>query len=149
MIKKKELEYEYSKLFKKMWWTKMEEIKAVEVMKYMWWSYEDYLNTPIDIVSKLENTDTEESNSEDTIVPFQVAYAVSIHKVQWLEYDSVKIIISDEIWEKITHNIFYTAITRARENLTIYRSPQTSKKILDSLVVSDCNRDANILKEKL
>lgn len=100
-------------------------------------------------VSKLENTDTEESNSEDTIVPFQVAYAVSIHKAQWLEYDSVKIIISDEIWEKITHNIFYTAITRARENLTIYRSPQTSKKILDSLVVGDCNRDANILKEKL
>jgi hypothetical protein len=53
MIKKKELEYEYSKLFKKMWWTKMEEIKAVEVMKYMWWSYEDYLNTPIDIIDTI------------------------------------------------------------------------------------------------
>lgn len=28
-----------------------------------------------------------------TIIPFQIAYAVSIHKAQGLEYNSVKIII--------------------------------------------------------
>ena len=53
MIKKKELEYEYSKIFKKMWWTNNPDILAVEVMKYMWWSYEDYLNTPYDLIQAI------------------------------------------------------------------------------------------------
>ena len=53
MIKKKELEYEYSKIFKKMWWTNNSDILAVEVMKYMWWSYEDYLNTPYDLIQAI------------------------------------------------------------------------------------------------
>ena len=53
MIKKKELEYEYSKIFKKMWWTNNPEILTVEVMKYMWWSYEDYLNTPYDLIQAI------------------------------------------------------------------------------------------------
>lgn len=52
----------------------------------------------------------------DEVVPFQVAYAISIHKAQGLEYNSVKVIVTNEIEELITHNIFYTAITRARKN---------------------------------
>ena len=47
------------------------------------------------------------------VVPFQLAYAVSIHKAQGLEYDSVKIVIPDSISERVTHGVFYTAITRA------------------------------------
>ena len=54
------------------------------------------------------------------LVPFQIAYAVSIHKAQGLEYNSVKIVITNEVEEKITHNIFYTAITRAKEKLKIF-----------------------------
>ena len=46
-----------------------------------------------------------------TIIPFQIAYAVSIHKAQGLEYNSVKIIIPSYNAEKISHSIFYTAIT--------------------------------------
>ena len=53
MIKKKELEYKYSKIFKKMWGTNNPEILTVEVMKYMWWSYEDYLNTPYDLIQAI------------------------------------------------------------------------------------------------
>ena len=48
--KKKELSYEYSKLFGGMGGTNLEEIQAVEVMKYMRRSYEDYLNTPLEIL---------------------------------------------------------------------------------------------------
>ena len=66
-----------------------------------------------------KNTD-EDDDSSDAVVPFQVAYAVSIHKAQGLEYDSVKIVISNEVEEMISHNIFYTAITRAKEKLKIY-----------------------------
>jgi len=53
LIKKKELEYEYSKIFKKMWGTNNQDILAVEVMKYMWRSYEEYMNTPYDILQTI------------------------------------------------------------------------------------------------
>ena len=33
-----------------MWWSSNEDILAVEIMKYMWWSYDDYLNTPYNII---------------------------------------------------------------------------------------------------
>ena len=59
-----------------------------------------------------------------TSVPFQVAYAVSIHKAQGLECDSVKIVITDANEDDITHSIFYTAITRAREKLKIFWTPE-------------------------
>ncbi len=83
-------------------------------------------------VNKLKSTD-EDDDSSRAVVPFQIAYAVSIHKAQGLEYNSVKVVITDETEEMITHNIFYTAITRAKEELKIYWTPGTEKKILDNL----------------
>lgn len=53
-------------------------------------------------------------------IPFQLAYSVSIHKVQGLEYNSVKVVISSSNSEQISHGIFYTAITRAKEKLKIF-----------------------------
>lgn len=69
-----------------------------------------------------------EDDRERTIVPFQLAYAVSIHKAQGLEYKSVKVIIPSSNAEKITYGIFYTAITRAKEQLKIYWSSETMQK---------------------
>ena len=45
--------YEYSKVFKKMWWTDNQIILAVEIMKYMWWNYREYLSTPYDIIQAI------------------------------------------------------------------------------------------------
>lgn len=81
----------------------------------------DVLDEPFDEVStvrfsvyKTRSTDEDDDGTTaKTIVHFQIAYAVSIHKAQSLEYSSVKIVINDEVDELITHNIFYTAITRA------------------------------------
>ena len=67
-----------------------------------------------------------------TIIPFQIAYAVSIHKAHGLEYNSVKIIIPSYNAEKISHSIFYTAITRAKEKLKIFWSAETMKAIVES-----------------
>ncbi|MGP1528384.1 MAG: ATP-dependent DNA helicase [Campylobacter sp.] len=86
-------------------------------------------------------------NNEESTVPFYVAYAISIHKAQGLEYDSVKIVISNEVDEMITHNIFYTAITRAKKNLKIYYSAEVEKKILESFKKVDTKKDINIFKE--
>ena len=76
---------------------------------------------------------------------FQVAYAVSIHKAQGLEYKSVKIVITNEVEELITHNIFYTAITRAKETFKIYWSPETEKKILEGFTLRNYQKDAALL----
>lgn len=95
-------------------------------------------------VDKHKGTD-DDDDSSDAIVPFQVAYAVSIHKAQGLEYKSVKIVITNEVEELITHNIFYTAITRAKEDLKIYWTPETEKKILEGLSLKNYKKDAALL----
>ncbi|MEU7713292.1 C-terminal helicase domain-containing protein [Micromonospora chalcea] len=63
-----------------------------------------------------DTSDTDD-DSLNTAVPFQVAYAVSIHKAQGLEYDSVKIVTTDANEDDITHSIFYTAGTRGPTDL--------------------------------
>lgn len=99
-------------------------------------------------VNKYKSTDDDDDGSSDTNVPFQVAYAVSIHKAQGLEYSSVKVVITDEIEEMVTHNIFYTAITRAKEKLKIYWTPETEHKILTGLKKRNDSKDASLLKSK-
>jgi energy-coupling factor transporter ATP-binding protein EcfA2 len=96
-------------------------------------------------VNKFKSTD-EDDNSSDDVVPFQVAYAVSIHKAQGLEYNSVKVVISNEVEERITHSIFYTAITRAKEKLKIYWSPETQKYVLENMKRRDNRRDVGLLR---
>jgi ATP-dependent exoDNAse (exonuclease V) alpha subunit len=98
-------------------------------------------------VNKLPNTD-EDDEFSSALVPFQVAYAVSIHKAQGLEYDSVKVIITDEIEEMVSHNIFYTAITRAKEKLKIYWTPETEKKILGHLQHKFSKKDVHLVQAK-
>lgn len=95
-------------------------------------------------VNERETSD-EDDDSLDTTVPFQVAYAVSIHKAQGLEYDSVKIVITDANEDHITHNIFYTAVTRAREHLRIFWSPETQQRVLQRLQHSTNSKDVILL----
>jgi len=98
-------------------------------------------------INKLESTDEDETSSR-AVVPFQVAYAVSMHKAQGLEYRSVKVVITDETEERITHNIFYTTITRAKENLKIFWSPETEKEVLANLETKFNKKDVQLLKLK-
>ncbi|NKY05308.1 AAA family ATPase, partial [Gordonia polyisoprenivorans] len=85
----------------------------------------------------------EDDDVVETLVPFQVAYAVSIHKAQGLEYDSVKVVITDANEERISHSIFYTAITRARRQLRVFWTPETQQRILSRLTVSENTKDEN------
>ena len=98
-------------------------------------------------VNKFKSTDEDDDDNNSTIVPFQIAYAVSIHKAQGLEYDSVKIVITNEAEERITHNIFYTAITRTKNKLKIYWSPETEKSILERFKNTNSNKDAYLLAQ--
>lgn len=93
------------------------------------------------------DNDGREKNSRE-VVPFQVAYAISIHKAQGLEYNSVKVVVTNEIEEQITHNIFYTAITRACKNLKIYWTPETQHKVLTEMKPLSCKSDAFVISNK-
>lgn len=97
-------------------------------------------------VHKTESADEDDDGSSRSVVPFQVAYAVSIHKAQGLEYDSVKIVVTDEIDELMTHNIFYTAITRARNKLKIYWTPEVEQKVMGSIKPKNSNKEIALLK---
>lgn len=91
-----------------------------------------------------------EEDAKKTIIPFQLAYAVSIHKAQGLEYDSVKVVIPSINTEKITKGVFYTAITRTKKKLTIYWSSETMEKIVSSFSSEHSGfKSLQIIKEKL
>lgn len=94
------------------------------------------------------DTSDDDDDSLNTTVPFQVAYAVSIHKAQGLEYDSVKIVITDANEEDITHSIFYTAVTRARAHLRIFWTPETQQNVLQRLHRSTNTKDVALLASR-
>lgn len=90
----------------------------------------------------------DDDDSTNTMVPFQVAYAVSIHKAQGLEYDSVKVVITNANEDAITHNIFYTAVTRARDSLRIFWTPETENAVLRGLKRDVNTKDVALLARR-
>lgn len=121
------------------------------------------LNTPINYeVVNIENNKTlirffvnnfkdtnDDENEYGHIIPFNLAYAISIHKAQGLEYESVKIIITSNVEDKITKNILYTAITRTKKYLKIFWSSESQTKIFNQIKKRKNSRDISILRKKL
>lgn len=109
---------------------------------------EDVTRIGFDVIAYEE--EMTEENRQKTIVPFQLAYAVSIHKAQGLEYKSVKVVIPSCNAEKISHGIFYTAITRAKEKLKIYWSSETMQEVVAGFSVDKSKQKSlAIIKGKL
>ena len=126
----------------------------------------DIRNTDLELIQSLEHssivrftvydpqdsyTDDESENSHIiSIVPFQLAYAVSIHKAQGLEYNSIKVIIPSSNTERITHGVFYTAITRAKSKLKIVWSSDTMQAVINGFYKEDKeNKSLLFVKELL
>lgn len=116
-------------------------------------TYVDLIETRIssslirfEINKEFENDDDDED--KNNIVPFNIAYALSIHKAQGLEYNSVKVVLTNDVEKLITSNIFYTAITRAKKYLKIFWTAETEKYIIDQLNQKVNNRDFYIFENK-
>lgn len=102
-----------------------------------------------DISIKIDQLfDSDEDEKYSKLVPFQLAYAVTIHKAQGLEYEYVKVVISEELGEKITHDIFYTAITRATKNLEIFRTKTTQTNVINRICEKRSGKDISIFSNK-
>ncbi len=100
-------------------------------------------------VRNFKDTNDDDDARNEFIIPFNLAYAVSIHKAQGLEYNSVKIIITSNVEDEITKNIFYTAITRAKKYLKIFWSAESQIKIFDNMKKRNNTKDVAILKNKI
>lgn len=99
-------------------------------------------------VFDLPGNSDEDDDSYNTLVPFQVAYAVSIHKAQGLEYESVKVVVTDANEDDVSHSIFYTAVTRARRYLKIFWTPETQQSVLKKLDRKTNSKDVHLLKTR-
>ena len=82
-------------------------------------------------------------------MPFQLAYAMSIHKAQGLEFEKVKIVITSDTEEYISKNIFYTAITRAKKKLEIFWDPEVPAKLFKNMIEESKSSisDAEVFKK--
>jgi len=92
-----------------------------------------------------DDASDDDDDALHTVVPFQVAYAVSIHKAQGLEYNSVKIVVTNANEDDLTHSVFYTAITRTRQHLRIFWTPETQRKVLAQLRHVAYAKDVHLL----
>lgn len=110
--------------------------------------YVDSSTIKLTVVQRANNDDDDTEEHKSSVVPFQVAYAISIHKAQGLEYDRVRLVITDSNAEQITHNIFYTAITRTKRDLKIYWSAEVQRRIIDSFKEKPVNKDLSLLRAR-
>lgn len=100
-------------------------------------------------VDACPDTDGDIPMKSTAAIPFCVAYAVSIHKAQGLEYDSVKIVVSRENQNQLSPDVLYTAITRARKELSVFWSPETEKRVVERMKKADMGRDINFITQML
>lgn len=75
---------------------------------------------------------------------YKPAYAITIHKSQGSEYNSVIIMLSDYINPVLTKELLYTGVTRARQNLLVI----SSNEVLDYCIENSIKRSSG-LREKL
>ena len=57
--------------------------------------------------------------SQEELRQLQLGYATTVHKAQGSEYRAVVLVLSAQHWLLLGRNLFYTAVTRAREVLCI------------------------------
>lgn len=122
-----------------------DEVKGLETLEYS----EEKDTTLVRFFVRFFKDTNDDDNDFEHIIPFNLAYAFSIHKAQGLEYKSVKIVITSNMEDRITKNIFYTAITRAKEKLKIYWSSESQTKIFDNFKKRVNSKDISILRTKL
>ena len=90
------------------------------------------------------------SDGAQYVIPFQLAYAISIHKAQGLEFNSVKLVVTARTVKQYTPSIFYTAITRARKSVRIFWNPMVENLMLQHLSACQKNdSDKGILEQIL
>ncbi len=69
------------------------------------------------------------------IVDYETSYIGTVHKSQGSEFDSVSIVIPEGSEKLLTREILYTALTRARESVTLYSMDEEIKTAVKRSIV--------------
>lgn len=70
----------------------------------------------------------------------ETAYAMTIHKSQGSEFTKIAIMLPKEYTPLLTRSLLYTAVTRAKQQVTLY----SSQMILDKTIHSQMNRQSGL-----
>jgi len=95
----------------------------------------EVFNGSIGYIDHIENnkvsTNFENNIFTNKLSNFDLAYAITIHKSQGSEYDTVIIVLSDQFMLDV--NLFYTAVTRAKNNVLILAREGLIKKAVTTI----------------
>ena len=75
-------------------------------------------------IACFESTDGVKEIATARLPDHTTAFAMSIHKSQGSEYQSVAIVLPDAGHRMLTRELLYTAVTRARESILLYASEE-------------------------
>ena len=79
--------------------------------------------------------------------PCETAFAMSVHKSQGSEFDRVAVLLPDKISPVLSRELLYTAVTRARQSVTIYSAAEVVEQTIGRpLLRSSGLRDAILRK---
>ncbi|WP_392553176.1 exodeoxyribonuclease V subunit alpha [Orbus wheelerorum] len=70
----------------------------------------------------------------------ETAYAMTIHKSQGSEFEHVAVILPNQHSPLLTRSLLYTAVTRAKQTISLY----SSKTILEKTISSKINRQSGL-----
>lgn len=77
-----------------------------------------------------------------TLSDIELAYAVTVHKAQGCEFDSVAVVLGNMNYKLSNKKLLYTAVTRGRNKVTIIDSGDRLRKMLSS--EADCSRKTSL-----
>ncbi len=66
----------------------------------------------------------------DELRQIQLGYATTVHKAQGSEYRGVVLVLSPQHWMLLQRNLLYTAVTRARERITVVAPARALRQAL-------------------
>ena len=69
--------------------------------------------------------------SPSLMPPWEGAFALTIHKSQGSEFDHVFVLLGNEPHQLLSRPLFYTAVTRARQRLTVYGSGNVIRETVE------------------
>ena len=68
----------------------------------------------------------------DSLLELEHAWAMTVHKAQGSEYRAVILALGQASQMLMTRDVFYTAVTRARELLILVGDDQTAHQMIDN-----------------
>jgi len=74
--------------------------------------------------------DREVDYDSDELRQLQLGYATTVHKAQGSEYRGVVLVLSPQHWMLLQRNLLYTAVTRARERITVVAPARALRQAL-------------------